>query len=442
MDSKLKQYWYNIKSSLWFLPALMALVAFGLAFSFIELDSRINYEKFPVAWFIYGGQREGARSVLSTIASSMVTISGVTFSITLVALTMASSQFGPRLLRNFIADKGNQFVIGTFIATFIYSLIVLLTIRGTGEEEFIPKISVIFAFLLAIFSLGVIIYFIHHVTTSIQADYVIKSSYYEFISIARDSFLEKEEGRPLSYSDELEKIKNEYGNSTQVCFHGSGYIQSIDYENSCTWAEKNNVVIEWLVYPGLFATIHDVFAVVYHNTAFPEDSAGKLQNSIVITYQRSPNQDLLFSLKQITEVGVRALSPGINDPHTAVTCIQWLGAALSELSKKSFDTPVLTDKNKMVRVLRKQITFQMIVDTCFDHLRLYAKPNMYVTAEMLIAIEKPLSQTKNKEFQQILKEKATTIYLEYRQEFGNNISLIETPYQKIIQRYSNNGLTI
>jgi uncharacterized membrane protein len=435
MEIKLNQYWYNIKSSLWFLPTIMALSALGLAFSFIALDNHVNYDNLQVVWFIYGGQGEGARSVLSTIAASMVTISGVTFSITLVALTMASAQFGPRLLRNFIADKGNQFVIGTFIATFIYSLIVLLTIRGSGEDEFVPKISVIFAFLLAIFSLGVIIYFIHHVTSSIQADFVIKSSYKEFKSVAGNFLLGEEAMSPISYNDELKKVKNEFSLSTKVCFQTSGYIQSIDYKNSGEWAQRNDAVVEWLVYPGLFATVKDEFAVVYHKSSLPEKASGQLQNSIVINYQRTPNQDLLFSLKQIAEVGVRALSPGINDPHTAVTCIQWLGSALSELSGKSLDTPVMTAKDKKVRVLCKQITFQMIVDTCFDHLRLYAKPNMYVIVEMLNALEKPLFQTKNNEFRQVLKEKATIIYKEYRQEFGSDLSLIDKQYQKIIQHH-------
>jgi len=435
MEIRLKQYWYNVKSSLWFLPSVMALSAVGLAFGLVGVDHRITYEDFPIGWFIYGGQRDGARSVLSTIASSMVTISGVTFSITLVALTMASSQFGPRLLRNFIADKGNQFVIGTLISTFIYSLIILLTIRGSEEDEFIPKISVVFAFLLAVLSLGVIIYFIHHVTTSIQADYVIKSTYNEFRKVANDILvMEDATAVPESYDDQLAEAQKTYAFSTKANFHLSGFIQSIDYNRSCRWAEENNAVVEWLVYPGMFATIHEVFAVVYHQRPLQDNSTEPLQDCMVIAYQRTPNMDLLFSLKQIVEVGVRALSPGTNDPHTAITCIQWLGAALSELAKKSLDTPVLYDKNKTPRVLRKQITFHLIVDTCFDHIRLYARANMYVTLEMLYAIEKPLSHAQNTEFRNILKDKATVIFEENRQEYGQRLlPTIHTQYKEIMR---------
>ncbi len=247
MEIQLKQHWFNIKNSLWFLPTLMALSAVIIAFGLLELDSTITYEDLPISWFVYGGQFDGARLVLSTIASSMVTIAGVTFSITLVALTMASAQFGPRLLRNFISDKGNQFVIGTFISTFIYSLIVLLAIRGSENDEFLPKISVVIAFLFAVFSLGGIIYFIHHVTTSIHADYVIKESYNDFKEVIKEYLLDQDEPcADISYTAQMKKVQVEYMLSTNCCFHISGYIQSVDYEGACAWAEKHGVVVEWL----------------------------------------------------------------------------------------------------------------------------------------------------------------------------------------------------
>jgi uncharacterized membrane protein len=435
MEIKLKQYWFNIKNSLWFLPAIMAMIAIVLAFILIEVDNHISYDNFPMDWFVYGGQREGARSVLSTIASSMVTIAGVTFSITLVALTMASSQFGPRLLRNFTSDRGNQFVIGTFISTFVYSLIILLSIRSSDTNSFVPKISVVFAFLLAIFSLGVIIYFIHHVTVSIQADYVIKSSYNDFKKVA-DSYLlnEKETTEDVSLQQQLKKAKNEFSKSTEVCFHTTGYIQSIDYSRACTWAQENDAVLEWLVYPGMFASIYEAFVMVHYKKELPDDTKEQLSKLIVIAYQRTPNQDLLFSLKQIVEVGVRALSPGTNDPHTATACIQWIGAALSEIANKKFGTPLVKDDNDNIRLFIKQITYGNIVDTCFDQLRLYAKSNIYVTAELLCAIKKPLQITKSRVFQKALHEKAEDVFREIRQAHQDyHLQKIETLYREIMQ---------
>lgn len=434
MEIKIKQYWINIKSSLWFLPTIMVFLSILLAFIFIELDHTISYSNFPIAWFIYDGQRAGAMSVLSTIASSMVTIAGVTFSITLVALTMASSQFGPRLLRNFIADKGNQFVIGTFIATFIYSLIILLTIRGSGDDEFIPKISVVFAFLLAVMSLGVIIYFIHHVTTSIQADYIIKSSYNDFKKVADACLTDAGKAETVSFADEVKKVKEKFVLVTEACFQSSGFIQSIDYESSKKWAVKQGVVVEWLVYPGFFGTVYEPYARVHHHSSLPDGAVEQLSDFFVLSYQRTPNQDILFSLKQIMEVGVRALSPGINDPNTATTCIQWLGAALSILAKKSLYAPIVKDREGEVRVLIKQITYQDIVDTCLDQLRLYGKNNRYVTIEILKTIKKPLCLTQNKELRDVLRAKAIAVFNDSsEQEASAESAEIKTLYREIMQ---------
>ncbi|MER2999271.1 DUF2254 domain-containing protein [Pontibacter populi] len=435
MNVKLKQYWFNIKNSLWFLPTLMALSAAALAFGVVKLDARVTYDELPIDWFLYGGQRDGARSVLSTIASSMVTIAGVTFSITLVALTMASSQFGPRLLRNFIADKGNQFVIGTFISTFIYSLIVLLTIRGSGEDEFVPKISVVLAFLVAVFSLGVLIYFIHHVSTSIQADYVIKSSYQDFQKIKTESMpSEERKVEQESIQEALQQIQTDYKLQTEMYLQTSGYVQRIDYEASCSWALEHNAVLEWLVYPGVFATMHHFYARVYHQAALPQKTLEKLQAFVKIDYQRTPNQDLLFPLNQIVEVGVRALSPGINDPHTAITCLHWLGAALTDIATSQLPSAILKDTNGVVSVVRRQVGYQAIVDACFDHFRVYARSNMYVAAEVLQALKKPLILTKNSEYQRALKDMATSIYKESLQEHGDQVpQVMKTDYREIMR---------
>lgn len=435
MELNIKQYWLNIKNSLWFIPTLMAISAIVLAFGFLRLDNYIMYKNFPVKWLIYGGQGDGARSVLSTIASSMVAIAGVTFSITLVALTMASSQFGPRLLRNFISDKGNQFVIGTFISTFIYSLIVLLSIQGSGNEVFVPKISVIFAFLLAILSLGVIIYFIHHVSTSIQADFIIKSSYNELKKAMGDFFLdEKDNVADSCSSDSLGAEKAEYILFTKMYFNDSGFVQDMNYVGAFKWAERNDALIEWLTYPGSFATVHHVFAVVHHRSLLPSKAEQNLRNLIVTGVRRTPNQDILFPLRQIVEVGVRALSPGINDPHTTITCIQWIGVALSDISKKEFGSTVLCDKNKNIRVIKKQITYQDIVNTCFDQIRLYAKSNIYVALELLDAIKKPLQITKNQELRNVLQTKAADIYLENIEHWNEKQNQeVERSYLEIMQ---------
>ncbi|HEY9737247.1 MAG TPA: DUF2254 domain-containing protein, partial [Trichocoleus sp.] len=167
--SKLKE---TLLTSYWFVPTVMAASAIALAFGLVALDRTTPQDLEGLSW-IYQGGADGARAVLSAIAGSMVTVAATAFSITIVALQLASSNYGPRLLRNFMQDRGNQVVLGTFIATFIYCLLVLRTIRGEDYQLFVPQVSVTVGVMLAILSIGVLIYFIHHASTIIQVSHII-----------------------------------------------------------------------------------------------------------------------------------------------------------------------------------------------------------------------------------------------------------------------------
>jgi uncharacterized membrane protein len=169
----------RLRMTFWFVPALMSVGAAVLAFAMLAIDSRLSDESLSGLRWIYGGGPEGARSLLSTVASSAITVAGTTFSITIAALSLASSQFGPRLLRTFVRDTGNQVVLGTFVATFLYCLLVLRTVRGLEDARVVPHLSVTVGVLLAIANLGVLIYFIHHAAMSIRADQVITAVSHE-----------------------------------------------------------------------------------------------------------------------------------------------------------------------------------------------------------------------------------------------------------------------
>ena len=129
--TRLSSLWDHLQTSFWFLPASMATLATASSFVLVQFDAWLGVEVVRDFGWLYTFGPEGARAVLSTIASSMITVAGLTFSITMLTLQLASSQFGPRLLRNFMSDRGNQLVLGTFIATFVYCLLVLRTVRGT-----------------------------------------------------------------------------------------------------------------------------------------------------------------------------------------------------------------------------------------------------------------------------------------------------------------------
>ena len=159
MKIKIRNFWHRLQASFWFLPALLAAAAILLSFVTTAIDKSFLYRESARQWLIYSGGPDGARTVLSVIAGSMITVAGVVFSITIVVLSLASSQFGPRLIRNFMNVRANKMVLGTYVATFIYGVLVLRTVNATVEEIFVPNLSVTIAIVMSLLSLGVLIYF-------------------------------------------------------------------------------------------------------------------------------------------------------------------------------------------------------------------------------------------------------------------------------------------
>lgn len=171
---KLQQRWKELRASFWFVPSLIILGAIALALGLIEAESLGASEALADWPRLFGVGAEGSRGMLAAIAGSVITVAGVAFSITVVALTLASSQYTPRILRNFMRDRANQFVLGVFVGVFTYCLIVLGAIRG-GGDRFVPSLAVLGGFVLALISVGVLIFFIHHIALTIQAETIIAS---------------------------------------------------------------------------------------------------------------------------------------------------------------------------------------------------------------------------------------------------------------------------
>jgi uncharacterized membrane protein len=221
------KYWDRLRSSFWFLPSLMAAGAVALAFAMVTVDEAVAEEWVLELGWVYTGGAEGASAVLGTIASSMITIAGLVFSMTLVALSLASSQFGSRLLRNFMRDTANQLVLGTFVATFLYCLLVLRTIRRADEVAFVPHVSVTLGVLFAIASLGVLIYFIHHVSVSIQADQIVARVGAE-LNAGIDRLFPDRTGQGTS-RPAAESLDDGFdARSRPIAADGDGYVQIVD----------------------------------------------------------------------------------------------------------------------------------------------------------------------------------------------------------------------
>jgi uncharacterized membrane protein len=366
---RLRNWWEALTSTLWFVPALMTAASIGLAGAVVALDRTKGVD---VRWFfLYSGGAEGARSVLSTTAGSMITVAGVAFSATMVALSFASSQLGPRLLRNFMKDRGNQVVLGTFIATFVYCLLVLRTV-SESPVRFVPHFGVTVGLLLALASLVVLIYFIHHVARTLQADYVIGVVSNELDRAIAEMYPGgMGEDAPPERIPKMKEREAELREQrpARVCLPTAGYVNALDVDLLMKLATKHDLVIRILSRPGGY--VHDGTPVAEAWPAAKADDAvrKKMKSAFMLGPTRTSQQDVEFAVNQLVEVAVRALSPGINDPFTAMTCIDRLTTALLHLMRREFPPRFRVGGEGSLRVIADRPDFGGIADTAFHQIR-------------------------------------------------------------------------
>ncbi len=398
-SAKLGKLWDSLHSSFWFVPTVMLVLAIGLSFMTIGIDQRVEADIVGQLGWAYSLGPSGSRAILSAIAGSMMSVATTAFSITIVALQLASSQFGPRLLRNFMRDTGNQIVLGTFIATFGYSLMVLRTINGVEENEFVPHLAVTVGIGLAIASIGVLIYFIHHSAASIQVDRVIKK-----VGDDLDKTIERlfpdQIGRSASKQPEEESLAAIPADferlSRSIQTPKSGYIQAIDDDRLMQIATEHNLLLRVEQRPGRFVVKGSQLMRAFPETKIDRQLAAQIADTVVLGIGRTEQQDLEFSIDQLVEIAARALSPGINDPFTAIRCIDQLSAALCHFAQREIPSPYRYDEHNRLRVIAIPLEFAEAIDAAFNQIRQYGQSSVAVTIRLLEAIATIASFTHRK----------------------------------------------
>jgi uncharacterized membrane protein len=314
---------FQLRNSLWFIPALWVMGAGCLAILATWIDSVTPAigRDLPL---VFGGGPDGARSVLSSIAGSTITVAGVTFSITIVALQLASSQFSPRVLRDFMRDRLSQSVLGSFIGTFFYSLVVLRSIRSADETgpEFVPAVAVTLGIAFAVLAVAMLVYFIHHISTRIQVSSIVAG-----IAHATERAIERAMEDDGSYQrvpegerqHGLSHAERPDGEPGRLPAATSGYLQLIDRRGIVATADELDLVVRLELRPGDWVQEGAPLFVVWPAGAADDELADRLHERVTIGAERSLEQDPAFGLRQLVDVAVKALSPGINDPTTART---------------------------------------------------------------------------------------------------------------------------
>ena len=386
MKATLLSWWDRIRGSFWFLPALMSLAAVALAFAVLELDRGAAGRWLASHGFGYGGSAEGASTVLQTIASSMITIAGVVFSITLVALSLASSQFGPRLLRNFMRDTANQAVLGVFIATFLYCILVLRAVRRADESLFVPHIGVAVGVLLALAGIAMLVYFIHHVSMSIQADEMIARVGLE-VHEAIDRMFPERIGRSRREAPCETLLPESFARDARTIEAGEdGYLQRVEPDVLMDVARRGELIVRLHRRPGDYVIAGSALASAWPAERVDDAAAGEISGAFAFGIQRTPVQDVRFSLEQLVEIAVRALSPGVNDPYTALACVDRIASALHRLAQREMPSAYRADDEGRLRVVAIPATFAELLDAAFDPLRQHGRTNTAITIRLLEAI--------------------------------------------------------
>jgi uncharacterized membrane protein len=416
---RLLHWWDKVSSSYWFVPALMMLLAAVLAFAMLWFDSYLPDEVPDAISWLYLGEIEGARVLLSTIAGSIITVTSVVFSITMLTLTQASSQFGPLVLRNFMRDTGNQIVLGTFVGTFVYSVVVLRAM-GRGGETIVPHLSASLAVLLSVASICVLVYFIHHVAFSIQAPQVVAKVRSE-LDDAIDRMFPEELGhggpRPSSgaHTEFPEAFERE---ARTIESPVSGYVQAVDVERLMEAAVEHNLRLRLLHRPGNFVIRENPLLRVWPADTLEDGQCEELAELFLIDRYSTSEQDVEFGIKQMVEIAVRALSPSINDPFTAATCVDWLGEALCRIAGRKLQSPYRYDDADELRVITDVSTYTGIVNAAFDQIREFGRQNMVVAGGLLETIADVAPRLKTEEQREPLRRQAMLIEQQCRKSLS------------------------
>ncbi len=405
MRSRITRIADGLRSSYWFLPSVMALAAVVLSIVTVAVDQR-----FPTVLEEAGigsGGVDGARGLLETAAGSLITVAGVSFSIAIVLMSLASSQFGPRLLRTFMRDRGNQVVLGVFVSTYLYCLLVLRTIRG--EESggtFVPHLSVSVSVLLTVASLAVFIYFIHHAAQLIQVSHIIASVGTDLEELI-DRLVPADER--TSPDDGPIVVKQPAGDGRLVRADSSGYVQHIDHESLLAGAVKRDLLVRLTVRAGSHVAPGTVLAEVWPVEQVDEACAEAIRGAIVSGDQRTEQQDIEFGFQQLEQIALRALSPANNDPFTAGICVDRLGVTLCRLAERPRPSLVTMDDAGRPRVIAQEVRFSALLVSAFDEIRRSGRDIMYILMRLLGTLERIAEHAHRREDLEAIREQADLV---------------------------------
>jgi uncharacterized membrane protein len=371
-----------LRTSLWLIPGIMFLLGILLALAMLQLERGWSIGDPALAAWIGAGNGEDARNLLSTLLTAIISMASMAFSVTVVALTLAANNYGPRMIRIFRANRRNQVVLGIFMMSIVYLLLVLRSVHGDTDPAQVPQAAVATGSFLALASVVALLAFIQGVATSMAADEVLRRVRKELdgtISQLPDlAEPDRVADEPLADGFEAD--------AARIPLPGEGYVQSVQFEEIAAWAERNGTVVQLDFRPGDFVVAGDRKVLLNPCPDDLEQARRQIDRFIVSGQERTPNQDLEFAIRHLVEVAVRALSPGINDPFTAIAALDRLRGGLSRLCGKQLPPETLRDASGAVRLRRRVTTYAGVLNAAFNQIRQAGSDKPAILIHMLHTI--------------------------------------------------------
>jgi uncharacterized membrane protein len=397
---------YNLRGGFLVRPLVIALAlgCAGAVVSWTEEELPAISAWVPAILFPSRADPQIAQVILSAIATSIMTVVSIVFAILLMTLTLASMQFSPRIILSFTRNRVTQWTLGVFLGTFLYCVAALPAARSQ-PTPFAPVATVLGAILLALACVCWLLFFIHHVSQSISVNQIVEkiASETEAVidemmpSLRRQSFVRHDElpGRPLEFT-----ILNDR----------SGYIRFVDLKRLLVLATSYRISVQVLRRVGHFVPAKVPIMRVSKPERLPPEGAGLLLGALDLGPSRTLQQDVEFGVLQIVDIALRAISPAVNDPSTAVSCVDQLSRVLIQFAARDPPEPVLYDRPGTARVSIEWIGFERLLDSAFEQIRLYSQSDVAVSLRMLRALGDIARTTDNPEFRRTLAERGRRIF--------------------------------
>ncbi len=445
MKAEIKFLWARLNANYWFYPALFSIFAAALALTMICLD-RAGFAEFlnEISWII-PARPKGASDMLTVMAGSMIGVAATVFSITIAAVAYASGNYGPRLLTNFMEDRGNQLSLATFIASFVYALIVLRSVRAEDESAssaadaaatalpgFVPQLSLLVAYAMLGLCVVVLVFFLNHIPSSIRINKVLEGIGSRLLESIRTTY-------PIE-NDLRDARESEAGE--EVTAQGTGYVQLIDFTELVECARTHEITISLIVRTGDF--VHRDLPLV-KVTGFDGDDGvegvkADLLKCFTLGPTRTPEQDPQFLMDELVEIGLRALSPGINDPFTAITALHWLGAATAEIGRRDLHKDICGDDSDDCPVIPRPDDFEHFTNRGFGSIRSGVATSVSATQIMLEVLENAAVPIQHPQRRALVHKHGVQLISQARLALsGPDLDMVEYRYSKFLKHFTAMG---